>query len=267
MPAITHCMQKYLYILLVLCLISCRGNDDSLENQSDVSAVLEPNKMLTFYAELPAIGSLYPNWYYEFFYENGNLKRMNGKLVKQNNGIEMFFNSPYSTLSYSGNQVIIEHSETDGDIKKVINTLDNNRLKKTEMFSQYNELIAVKNFSYETGKISVHTNRYYWDTYDTYYFNSDNNLIKSEKLEKSNSISNKLTTTYYSNFDTAKNPYKKLYLMNDNFFVKSLSANNYKKISYTIEYLQNPQSVPGNGSSVWTYNYDSNGQVILYHPL
>ncbi|WP_129536095.1 hypothetical protein [Chryseobacterium sp. 3008163] len=72
-----------------------------------------------------------------------------------------------------------------------------------------------------------------------------------------------MTTIYYSNFDTAKNPYKKLYLMNENFFVKSLSANNYRKMSYTIEYLQNPQSVPGNGSSEWTYNYDSNGQVII----
>jgi hypothetical protein len=260
---IDNFMQKYLYILFILCLTSCSGNDDSSENQFNDSALLEPNKILTYYAELPTVGSLNPNWYYEFFYENGKLKRMNGKLVKQYNGIEMFFNNPYSTLSYSANQVIIEHSETDGDIKKVINTFDNDRLKKSEMYSQYNELIAEKNFSYEADKISVHTHRYSWDTYDTYYFNSAKNLIKSEKLEKSSNVSNKLTTTYYSNFDTAKNPYKKLYLMNENFFVKSLSANNYRKISYTIEYLQNPQSVPGNGSSEWTYNYDSSGQVII----
>lgn len=244
-------------------MISCSGNDDSTENQYNNSALLEPNKILTFYAELPTVGSFNPDWYYEFLYENGKLKRMNGKLVKQYNGVEMFFNSPYSTLSYSANQAIIEHSETFGDIKKVINTLDNDRLKKSEMYNQNNELVGVKNFSYDTDRISVHTNKYSWDTYDTYYFDSAKNLIKSEKLEKSNNVSNKLTTTYYSNFDTAKNPYKKLYLLNENFFIKSLSTNNFRKITYTIENLQNPQSIPGNGGSDWTYKYDADGQLIL----
>lgn len=263
MHAIDNFMQKYLYILFIFCLISCSGNDESSENQNLTAP--EPSKILSFYAELPIISSLNKNWYYECSYENGLLKMMKGKLVKQYNGSEMFFSTPYSLLSYSPNKVIIEHSDADGEIKKIVQTLENNMLKKSEMYNEFDELITVKNFSYEVDKILVHTKRYSWDTYDTYFFDSFKNLTKSEKLEKSSDINIKLTTTYYTNFDTAKNPYKKLYLINDSFFVKSLSTNNYRKITYTIDNLQNPQSIPGNGNSEWAYQYDSNGQVSLYH--
>lgn len=257
-------MKKYLYILLVFFLASCGGSDDVVENQSNnTSAELEPNRILSFYAELPTAGMFNPSYYHDFTYENGKLKKMTGKLVKQANGQEMFFTNAYSLLSYSSNTVTVEHSETNGDVKKVIHTLENNRLKKSEMYSQFDELIMVKNFSYEADKILVHSKRYSWDTYETYFLDASKNLTKSEKLEKSSNISTKLTTTYYSNFDTAKNPYKKLYLMSDNFFIKSLSENNYRKITFTSEDLQNPQSLPGNGNSEWTYNYDSNGQVII----
>ncbi|CAD7801735.1 hypothetical protein CHRY9390_00820 [Chryseobacterium aquaeductus] len=262
-------MKKLLNILLLLFLFSCSGNCDSLEEVSqNFNSDLEPSKIWTYYAELPIITTQNPDWYYQFSYENGLLKRMNGKLYKMgNSGFEFYtFSQNVSTnFSYSGNQIVVEYSENDAEIKKSINTLESGRIKKSESFDEFNNLIITKNYSYETDKISVHTKRYTFDTYDTYFFDSNKNLIKSEKLQVSSNIQTRLTTTQYLNFDQAKNPYKKLYIVNDNFFIKSLSENNFRKITYITQNLQYPELNPGSGYSEWTYQYDADGQVILYH--
>ncbi|MBW7676116.1 hypothetical protein [Chryseobacterium chendengshani] len=262
-------MRKISYLFLAFLLLSCSGNNDDLQdNQNNTSNELEPSKIWTYYAELPTITMQNPDWYYQFSYENGLLKRMNGRLSKINNSgsdLYLFSHDIFSNVSYSGNQIVVEHSQNDGEIKKIIYTLENGKVEKSESFNEYNDLIITKIFSYETDKISVHTKRYTFDTYDYYFFDSNKNLIKSEKLEVSSNIQTKLTTTQFLNFDQAKNPYKKLYIVNDNFFVKSLSSNNYRKITYTTQYLQYPELNPGFGNTEWTYQYDSNGQLILYH--
>ncbi|WP_326982229.1 hypothetical protein VUJ46_18800 [Chryseobacterium sp. MYb264] len=43
---------------------------------------------------------------------------------------------------------------------------------------------------------------------------------------------------------------------------------NYRKIEGTTELLNTQNPFPnGNFNSEWTYQYDSNGQVLLYHSL
>lgn len=141
--------------------------------------------------------------------------------------------------------------------------MENGKLKSRYLYYDADSWFSEKTYSYQTDKIVVHEKTYTWEYITTYFFDSNENLIKSERLEKSGGIDSKLTTTFYSNFDTAKNPFKKLYLCNDNFYEKSLSKNNYRKIDYTVQDLQNTQFPPGSGHSEWTYSYGSDGQVIL----
>jgi len=260
-------MKKLFYFLFVLGIISCSTNsNDMLENQQ-LSTDLEPNKAFVHYIEFPKLASLQPSWYYTFNYQNGKLVRMTGKFVKSENIWlpDSFYPDSFTTLSYNNNQTEVKYSN---DIyPTIVYTMENDKPKKAELYNQFNELITVKNFTYESGKIKVYSKTYTFETYYTYYFDSNNNLIKSEKLEKAGGLDRTLTTTTYSNFDNSKNPFKKLYLLNDNFYEKSLSSNNYRKTNYIIQNLENPQSLPGNGNNEWTYQYDSDGQVKLYHPL
>lgn len=248
-------------------MISCSTNsDDLLENQQN-STDLEPNKAFVLYMEFPKSASLLPSWYYTFNYENGKLIKMTGKFVKSESIwlSDNFYPDSFTTLSYHNNQIEVKHSN---DIyPTIVYTMENDKPKKSELYDQSNQLITVKNYTYEPGRIKIYSKTYTFETYFTYYFDSNDNLIKSEKLEKSGGFDKTLTTTTYSNFDNSKNPFKKLYLLNDNFYEKSLSNNNYRKTNYIVQNLQDPQLLPGNGNAEWIYQYDSNGQIVLHHQL
>ncbi|AZB30849.1 hypothetical protein [Chryseobacterium balustinum] len=270
-------MKKFFYFLFILGIISCANSDDILENQQ-VLQDLEPNKAFVNYMEFPKLALLYPSWYYTFNYQNGNLTKMTGKLV--NGGTlsspDIFYPDSFISLSYNNNQVEVKDSES--PYTKTVYTMENSRPKKSEYYQYYvdigEQLEITKTYMYEANTIAVYENFYNGnkEIYTTYFFDSNKNLIKSEKLEKTYGVNNRLKITNYSDFDNAKNPFKKMFLINDNLYEKSLSANNFRAIESIIQYLPNPlngnvQLPPGKESANWTYQYDSNGQVLLYHPL
>lgn len=255
-------MKKTFYFLFtIVSMISCSNNDEgSLDNQNEPE--LEPQKAIVHYMQFPNYYSYGPI-YYTFNYENGRLLKMTGKVLQN----EMFFPEIVRTLSYSNNQVIL--NDPDDLYTKKNYTIENNRLAKAELY-RYDELATSTSYTYENSKIIVYGDSYNknMETITSYFFDANKNLIKSEKLDKSAGINKKLTTTNYSNFDNAKNPFKKLYLINDNFYEKSLSVNNYRKIEGTIYYYDNPNNYPpGVFMSQWNYKYDSNGQILLDHPF
>lgn len=262
-------MKKFFYFLFILGIISCANSDDILENQQ-VLQDLEPNKAFVNYMEFPKLALLYPSWYYTFNYQNGNLTKMTGKLV--NGGTlsspDIFYPDSFISLSYNNNQVEVKYSS---DVyPTIVYTMENDKPKKAELYNEFNQLITIKNYTYEVNKIILHENSYNgnMEIFTTYFFDSNKNLIKSEKLEKSSGVDRRLKITNYSNFDNAKNPFKKMFLINDNLYEKSLSTNNYRKIEGTTQEFYNPnQFPPGNFYAQWNYKYDQNGQVLLYHPL
>lgn len=260
-------MKKLFYFLFILGIISCSTSSDNILENQQTPTDLEPNKAFAYYMESPKLALLQPSWYYTFNYENGRLIKMTGKFVKSENAWlpDSFYSDSFTTLSYHNNQIELKFSND--TYPTIVYTMENDKPKKAELYNQFNELITVKNYTYESGKIKIYSKTYTFETYYTYYLGSNNNLIKSEKLEKSGGVDKTLTTTTYSNFDSSKNPFKKMYLLNDNLYEKSLSSNNYKKINYTIQNLESPQSLPGKGDAEWTYQYDSNNQVVLYHQL
>lgn len=242
--------------------MSCGSDEDIVSENQQQIADLTPEKALVHYMEFPKILPLSPS-YYTFNYENERLIKMNGKM--EQNGF--FSPEAYCTLLYNNNEVKLKYS--DDAYTTLVYTMENGKPKKSELFI-YDELVTKKSYTYESNKVMV-----YEDTYNkskevfiTYFFDSNQNLIKSEKLEKSGGLDKTLTTTSYSNFDHAKNPFKKFFLINDNLYEKSLSINNFRKVEGTVYQFYNPnQFPPGSFKSEWTYQYDSNGQVLLYHSL
>ncbi|MET3038403.1 hypothetical protein ABXT08_20135 [Chryseobacterium sp. NRRL B-14859] len=232
---------------------------------------LQPEKAYVFLTDGVEFGaSIFPDKYYQFSYENGNLKSVIGRLSSNN----QFVPNVTTLLSYSPNKVVVDYMESMGSYTTISYSMENNRPKKAEQYfnGDTSYLFFSKTYSYEQDKIKIYTKRGSIEYYTTYYFDTKNNLIKKEVLEKTGGMDNKFTTTAYSDFDNAKNPFKKLYLINDDFYEKSLSANNFRAKESVSQYLPNPANgnmtyPPGHSSSQWTYHYDANGQVLLYFPL
>ncbi|MGU3373344.1 hypothetical protein [Chryseobacterium sp. M5A1_1a] len=86
-------------------------------------------------------------------------------------------------------------------------------------------------------------------------------------IEKHNGVNAYLTTTVYSDFDKAKNPFKKFGLVNDILYEKSLSTNNFRKSESIQKFLTDPTAPVYPSMGVNFYKYDSKGQVMLYYPL
>lgn len=264
-------MKKIFYFLFALSVISCSSDDDIVSENQQATADLKPEKAYAFYTDFPKAPMLSPLNYYTFSYENEKLVKMTGKVQEFSNVGYLFLSEPYRTLSYNDNKVELKYS--DDPYTTVIYTMESDRPKKSELYI-YDELVTSKSYTYESNKVMIYEDSYNKnrEAFTTYFFDSNKNLIKSEKLEKSGGMDIKFTSTIYSDFDNAKNPFKKLVLINDNFYEKSLSANNFRKREAVIQYLPNAangniQLPPGFDNSQWTYQYDSNGQVLLYHPL
>jgi len=269
-------MKKKLFCLFfALSVISC-SHDNVLEEQED----LQPEKILPPYV-YPGVGFM-TGGYFKCEYDNGKLVKMYGRYLNsgQMGGIGQFDSDSLMTFTYNNDEVKLEFYYFGVDSGMVIiYTMKNGRPIKSELY--YRDFIGpdmlakTTTYTYENNKIIVYDDKYNknMEVITTYFFDYNKNLIKSEKLEKSGGIDRKLTITNYSNFDKAKNPFKKFSLVYDQyniddqiFYVKSLSANNYRKMEGTIQLLNTPFP-NGNFKSEWTYQYDSNGQVVLYHPL
>ncbi|AZA79283.1 hypothetical protein EG347_18135 [Chryseobacterium sp. G0186] len=222
---------------------------------------LQPDKAYEFYTDSPYFyNSLTNNAYYQFFYENGNLKKVFGQNVQSSLTTSI-------SLSYQDNQVkVVNEIQNSINNAYIIHTIENNKLIKSEIFNIASMLSKTRWYTYEKGMISVYEKvEGGSDAFITYYFDNNNNLFKQERLERKNGANMGMYTSIYSDYDKAKNPFKKLGLVSDILFVKSLSTNNFRKIETSYISFTN-QDIP---TKIYNcvYKYDSNGQVLLYHPL
>jgi hypothetical protein len=269
-------MKKILYIFLVLGFSSCSStNDDSITVNENQTVDLQPDKGYIFEMDqrttLPG-----PEKYYQFFYENGRLQKMLGRNYFVTANIQFFYPDVITQLTYTNNKIQVDYfeSETTSGYRTTSYLMENNRPVTAEKYYKngtVTELEMTRNYTYGFNTINVYTKRGYQELFTTYYFDGNSNLSKSETLEKAGGKNKQLTTTLYSDFDNAKNPFKKLFLINDDFYEKSLSTNNFRAKESVIEYAEYPNTgippQPGVSKSKWTYNYDQNGQVLLYFPF
>lgn len=107
---------------------------------------------------------------------------------------------------------------------------------------------------------STDPNDYILTYLEKFYFDTNGNLTKAEYFEQRNGINNgeKIIRTF-ENYDNSYNPFKRLKLL-DEFFFLSLSKNNYRK--YSEIHYQN-ETVISTTNRNWSYSYDVNGQIII----
>jgi len=267
-------MRRIFYILLVLGLFSCSTNDETTTVTENQTEDLQPDKGYIF--EMDQRTTLRsPEKYYQFFYENGRLQKMLGRNYFVTANVQIFYPDVITQLTYTNNKIQIDYLETEttSGYRTTSYLMENNRPIKAEQYYKNGtdaELEMSRTYTYGANTINVYTKRGYQELFATYYFDGNNNLSKSETLEKTSGKNKQFTTTVYSDFDNAKNPFKKLYLVNDDFYEKSLSKNNFRAKESVIEYAEYPGGIPpqpGISKSKWTYNYDTHGQVLLYFPF
>lgn len=246
-------------------MFSCSSNDDALENTIDQG--LQPEKAYTFYTEFYNVGDTpFTDAYYQFTYENGNLKKVSSYNLYP---IE-YANSIY--LFYHPNQVkVIDTTIGQNNDAYTLYTMENHMIVKSEDwgrdFLMNPKVYKTRLYTYEKGVIKVYEKQDANNEFFTnYYFNSDNNLVKKEKIQRKQGVDVMINTYIYSDFDHAKNPFKKLGLVNQTWFDKSLSVNNYRKIEFSYKDLVSGYNSPKQIYNC-TYKYGSNGEVMLYHPL
>lgn len=270
-------MKKLLYISLVLSLFSCSSSDDTTEDTP--SPIVHTEKAYVYNTD--GVGTVpNPKEYYEFTYENGNLVNVKGRFLPVFfQMFNMFFSELTTQLSYNGNKIKVSVLEFAGISKhdEYLYYMENSRPQKAEYYyvnkdTGNSPIVYTKTYTYEQDRVektSIKFNNAANTEYaTTYYYDDKNNLIKSEMLETGNGVTYQRTTTTYSDFDNAANPFKKLYLINDVFYEKSLSANNFRTKESVVERLNPNSSVPPKISKkTWTYKYDVNGQVLLYFPF
>lgn len=273
-------MKKLFYISLVVSLFSCSSsNDDTSTDTPPPPPVIQTEKAYVYAVD--GVGTPNAKEFYEFTFENGNLTNVKGRFYKIFMQMEnMFFADKTTTLSYNNDKVILSELEgpTFSGYQEYRFTMANNKPIKQEHYfvnatTGPGTVADTKTYTYEQDRIK----NIYWkiegfggyEYFTTYYYDNNNNLTKSEFLERINGVDNKLTTAIYSDFDNAANPFKKLYLLNNDLFEKSLSVNNFRKKVSTTENLN-----PANGNipqkistKIWNYKYDTNGQVSLYFPI
>lgn len=220
----------------------------------------------------------------KFNFEYDENKRLTKKIggflsVSGATGFSGFFTEKiFTSLTYSNNNVTVENfsSSTDFTVPKnskyfTLNVL--NQIETKEIPSTNNYLFKKQFYKYSNGKLTeIKTtfpnmpydpndpNDYVWTYLENFYYDQNGNLTKTEYFEQQNGINKgESILRTFEDYDSSINPCKRFYLLDD-FFYRSLSKNNYRK--YT-EIHYNNDILSSTSYTIWTFNYDSNGQIII----
>lgn len=277
--------KKLLFaVLLSLSLSSCSSGDEDVQevtttvNNNDGD--LMPTQLLKIIVGLEKDDPFGFDYYEVFTYDNQR------KLVKvdKKRGTQLF--QVYLNLNYSGNTVIVENRSYDPNIKILKNTTVYTLNNNGKVIEKY---VPSPSFN---GQVTYGSRKYYYE-YDgqnklqkiilkypdivpgtpsysylkelervDLFFYEGNNLkrIVSQSAEDYNSNSNIKQETIFSDYDMAKNPFKKLGLI-ESYFYRSLSENNYRNLkvyNYDEEGTKTLVSEQG-----WSFRYDQNNQLLL----
>lgn len=263
-------MKKIFYILLGICVLSCSdSNGDVVEDVQDIY----PDKVYkSLVSGLFVTDPVTNPSYYQFTYTDGSLTGVSNKFQTSPDFPDSDF--PTTTLFYENNQIKVLTTSI-GDSRYTLYTMVGKKPVKSEQYTMsINQQYYLNNtayYTYEKDKIII--SREYTGsankTVSTHTFDSKHNLIKSEVVYKTKSPISSVNIMIYSDFDNSKNPFKNLWLLGGDTYIKSLSSNNFRKIEYTQGYIDSGV-FESNYTIDYTYNnykYDSKGQLLLYYPL
>jgi len=282
-------MNKNLFYLLPIFIIlfSCRNND----NESDIKTEQEflVKKISPIYTPegyRNVISTPENNKHYTFEYDSNNrLIKKNGMMYPMSSstgyGYYFFVREASTVIEYNGKSATLKNISTDPNFTISEYREDfilNNSNQIIEKNIPYKNSMANKKIKYfYNGKILIkrettYPNRSYdpslsWDYIETivedFIYNSNNNLQKiittSHKTGNVNSITKTKEITF-EDYDTSKNPFVKLGILND-YFERSLSKNNFRsrsEISYNIDSTPRDKS-----ENTWVFMYNTKGDLII----
>ena len=296
--------NKFFFFGILISLIanfSCSHDDDSGEQvieQPVDNFYIESYH--GFYAQYNGSLSTFFNYsnIISFEYDNSN------RIIKRNG--DMFHLSPnsggggylhdslYTDLVYTNNKVHLEKKGTPSvenyipDNETIIELDAHNRIIRKLNFNEHNYLERdTTNYTYSNGKLVSYiktSNRVstignwsvrYFEESNLYYTNDNLDSIVSIYSSKQSSVSytifSKKETQYFSGYDTAENPFRKLQMFEETFN-RSLSKNNfteYRKTSNRYDYPNdNYYATPTLGptqeivNQTWNLAYNENGEWI-----
>lgn len=261
-------------ITILLCglvLISCSKNEDNPIMDEPLITKINTNVFFP--------GLTLNNQAFNFEYDT------NQKLTKKIGGLsslpastgfsEVFSDQIYTSLSYSNNRVTVENYSSSTDFTTPKDTKhftlnSSNQITTKEIPNRNNYWTKQQNFNYVNNKLSeikttlpnlpYDANTYQLTYLETFHYDQNKNLIRTEYVEQQNGISKgEKVVRIFEDYDNAINNTKRLQLL-DEFFYRSLSKNNFRKY---IESHYYDNVLYSTVTTKWAFSYDSKGQIII----
>lgn len=220
------------------------------------------------------------DFYFEYDHQEKLVKKIGGFVpISSSSGFNgAFSKNVFTTLVYSNQNVLVENFSSSAEFSVLKETKNyslnsQNQILTKEIPSAHHFLNKKLNFTYADNKlVEIVTtfpnmpydpndpNDYIWTYIEKFYYDSKDNLIKTEFFNQNNgtNVGEKITRTF-ENYDSSINPTKKFFLL-DEYFYRSLSKNNFRK--YT-EKRYNYDELVSTSEIIWGFNYDSNGNMIV----
>lgn len=268
-------------VIIILFLLSCRS--DEVVN---IEQELMPTKINFAITNPLELGNSSTDNNFEFQYDNQQrlIKKIGGFIpLSGSTGFSGFFSKNVATqIVYENNLATVSEISLDTNLTLTPNrrifTITNNQITEKYIPSTVttntwnNKKLVYKYLSNQLSEIVTSYPDMPYDPNDPYdyiltysdkfEFNNSGNLTKITKIEKHNDIIyGGKTEITFGNYDTAKNPFKKLYLLDDSFY-RSLSKNNYRLMQQKV--YDNNNNVVSFSENSWDFKYDSSGNLILY---
>ncbi|KPH13108.1 hypothetical protein [Chryseobacterium sp. ERMR1:04] len=273
-------MRKRIFLSLILSftLISCTSNDEDIQNVVENKDIM-PTKIFKPIMGPDENDPFKSNSDLYYFYDELLTYNNGGNLIKVERSYKPDLFPVYLDLNRNGNTVTVEYKSNDSDGFK---------LKNTVIYTLNNIGKAVEKYIPVVGPNSFAVRKYYYEysadgrlykiklKYPNYTSNSHldeleridvfiysgNNLKKiiSQSVKEYDTNSNSRTEIDFLDYDNARNPFKRLGLL-ESYFYRSLSENNYRQINYTSFDANN--NVIGFSEQKWDFFYDQNNNLIL----
>ncbi len=271
--------QIITFIFLGIFLFSCSRDD---EPQNDNMEELLISK-ITLNVYNPNSTSNETELFFSFDYDNQKrlIKKTGGFLeLSGSTGFDGFFTrNLYTSLNYDNNKVKVESFSSSSDfnvpkntkyytlnssnqvtIKEIPNVNNNYWYKKQFYEYSNNKLVEIKTTLPNMPYFPEDPNDYILTYSEKFYYDSNGNLSKTEYFEQRNGINKgEKIVRIFENYDNSLNPTKRFYLL-DEYFYTSISKNNFRKYS---EMKFNDNVLTSASEMAWTFNYDSNGNIIV----
>jgi len=267
-------------LLFSILLISCSRDDDQTSDDQIFNGPLITNVKIDMNST--------KNWLYttglDFVFQYDNQNRLIKKTgdfmpVPSSLGFDgIFTRDLYTSLVYTNNKVSVKLFSSLPDyilvndpiiytvnssnqiLEKDIAGYISDHNKKLLYKYQDNRLVEITTTYPNRLNSPSNPNHIIYTTVESFSYNADGNLTKTEAVNKQNGIDTGVVVVRtFENYDTSTNPTKRFSLLED-YFYRSLSKNNFRKYHETSYSFGAPYS---STSKQWTFSYDANGNIII----